>query len=404
MSARCEPLLNEVGAGVSASLRAVDCVASDFSAQAFGRLFAPGGGMVASLTILLTLFVAFFAIQLLTGRSSIGVRSLTPRMMTLGLVLTFATSWFAYQAVVWNLAVAAPDWLATLLTGSRGSATQGFGDKIDVVFAAVQAASGTSTDISAFSPPGLMWLGATLLLLGTVGVLVTARIALAVLVALGPIFVVMALFDGTRGLFAGWVKGLVMLALTPLFAVLGGSIMLEMAVPVLSGLAQTPGQLNPQAAMAFFLIGAVHAALMVMVLKVTGAMIAGWSVFGLARTSDAERGRSVAALPPPATAQATPAAAAASTQTPAAAAALASAGIAAARRLDIAAVPVGVPANDTGAAAAAHTGNRTVVHAVSPFAARNTDGPQLNRAHGIGNRFRPANSRPAGIRETEKLK
>jgi type IV secretion system protein VirB6 len=31
-----------------------------------------------------------------------------------------------------------------------------------------------------------MWLGALLLLLGTVGVLVTARIALAVLLALGP--------------------------------------------------------------------------------------------------------------------------------------------------------------------------------------------------------------------------
>ena len=32
-------------------------------------------------------------------------------MMTLGLVLTFTTSWVAYQGVVWNLAVGAPDQL-----------------------------------------------------------------------------------------------------------------------------------------------------------------------------------------------------------------------------------------------------------------------------------------------------
>src|SRR5690606_34343064 len=125
---------------------------------------------------------------------------------------------------------------------------------------------------STFSPPGLLWLGGTLLLLGTVGVLATAKIALAVLLGLGPVFVVMALCRGTRGLFVGWLKGLVMLAIAPLFAVLGGSLMLELAVPVLRGLALTPGQIDARAAMAFFMIGAVHVALMVLVLKVAGTM------------------------------------------------------------------------------------------------------------------------------------
>ena len=46
--------------------------------------------------------------------------------------------------------------------------------------------------------------------------------------------------------------------------------------PILAALVQTPGQIDPQAAMAFFLVGAVHMALMVMVLKVAGTMVAGW--------------------------------------------------------------------------------------------------------------------------------
>ncbi|MGN6500414.1 MAG: type IV secretion system protein, partial [Tsuneonella sp.] len=283
MSGACEAASGELGNGVAAALRAVDCVAGEATAQAFGRLFAPGGSLVPVLTIVLTLYVAFFALSLLLGRSRLGVSALTPRMMTLGLVLTFATSWIAYQSVVWNMAVGGPDWLAGVLTGSQGSATQVFGQKIDVVFQAVQQATqGHDKDIGAFSPEGIVWLGAMLFLLGTVGVLVTARIGLAVLVALGPVFVVMALFGGTRGLFTGWLKGVVMLALTPLFAVLGGSVMLKLAVPVLGRLTQSPGVVDAQAAMAFFLIGAVHVALMVMTIKVAGAMVSGWQVFGLA--------------------------------------------------------------------------------------------------------------------------
>jgi type IV secretion system protein VirB6 len=33
-----------------------------------------------------------------------------------------------------------------------------------------------------------------------------ARIALAAVMALGPVFIVLALFRGTRGLFEGWLK------------------------------------------------------------------------------------------------------------------------------------------------------------------------------------------------------
>lgn len=392
MSAACEAALAEVGLGVSASLRAVDCVSNDFAAQAFGRLFAAGGGLGPALTILLTLFVAFFAIQLLLGRSSLSVRSLTPRMMTLGLVVTFATSWVAFHSVVWNFAVLTPDYLAGVVTGDRGSATQTFGDKIDIVFAAVQMASGEQTDISAFSPAGLLWLGAMLLLLGTVGVLVTARIALAVLVALGPIFVVMALFDGTRGLFAGWVKGLTMLALTPLFAVLGGGVMLELAVPVLTTLAQSPGQIDPQAAAAFFLIGAVHVALMVLVIRTAGAMVAGWSVFGFARPVDKLNDRVAAmAAPVPTAAVVSPAAQAAAST---------SASIAAARRLDVTAIPVAAPANDSGTGGSFATSREVRIHSVGTGPAM--AGPAGNgaaRASGIGSRFKPAN-----VRNLEKVK
>src|SRR5690606_37548952 len=138
----CQQALEGVGSGVDASLYAVDCAASATARAAFGRLFGADGALLPALTVLLTLYVAFFAFSLITGRSRIGVSALTPRMITLGLVLTFATSWIAYQGVVWNLAVGAPDQIAGLLMGTSGPATHIFAGKIDVLLTALLEATG----------------------------------------------------------------------------------------------------------------------------------------------------------------------------------------------------------------------------------------------------------------------
>ncbi|MCB2078455.1 MAG: type IV secretion system protein [Novosphingobium sp.] len=291
----CDALVAGASAGVAPALRAVDCVAANLTGAAFSRLFGAEGALAPALTILLTLYIAFFAFSLITGRSALGISALTPRMLTLGLVLTFATSWIAYQGVLWNLATGAPDQIAGILMGVGGSATQIFADRIDIVFAAIGEVSQTAAGgqgggegaAGTFTPGNLMWLAALLLMLGTVGVLVTARIALAVLLAIGPVFVVFALFGGTRGLTAGWLRGVVMTAIVPLFVVVGGGITIELLVPVIGALAGPEG-VSGRAAMALFLIASIHVALMVMVMKVTATMVSAWSVFGLGSGKDGE--------------------------------------------------------------------------------------------------------------------
>ncbi|KRA81404.1 type VI secretion protein [Altererythrobacter sp. Root672] len=388
--ATCQQALDGVGSGVAASLYAVDCAATATAQAAFGRLFGTDGALLPVLTILLTLFVAFFAFALITGRSNLGIASLTPRMMTLGLVLTFATSWIAYQGVVWNLAVGAPDQIASLLMGTRGSATQLFAGRIDIVFSALMEADNArnaggagAAAVSTFSPPGLMWLGATLLLLGTVGILATTRIALAVLLALGPVFVVLALFPATRGLFTGWLKGVIMLALAPLFAVLCGTLMLELSVPVLRTLIEAPnGEIDPRAAMAFFVIGAVHLSLMIMALKVAGTMVAGWTVFGLAGSSKETSGGSTMSsgrMPPAAQAIAPAAQAAAAAPPPS-------------REIRLSATTP-VAANDTAGVAGGTSHETRIVGSstmTAPQAAASSANASLSRARGVGSRFRAA--------------
>lgn len=400
----CDALAQEASAGVGPALAAVDCLANEMAAGAFARLFGSEGSLLPVLTILLTLYIALFAFALITGRSQVGVSALTPRMVTLGVVLTFATSWMAWQQVVWNLAIGAPDQIAATIMGAKGPATRLFADRIDLVLGAIaqvgDAASGgdgaqaAQSSSGAFSPQGVMWLAAMLLLLGTVGVLVTARIALAVLLAAGPVFVVLGLFRQTRGLTAGWARGLVLTTIVPLFVVAGGSLMLELAVPVVAALdnAATTGQpgVNPRAAMALFLIAAVHCALMAMMLKVAGSITAAWQVFGLGVASAREDNKSVVTPAMPAAVM--PAGA----STAASGASASGAGRAALMPVMVADAPSGQDRPASGPAAGGGA-NRSVTNVVQAGATSGLPPLPRGRGRGIGSRF--AAPRPTVARE-----
>ncbi len=281
--------------GIADALRSVDCMSAAGTAEAFGRLLGSHGMLGPVLTLVMTLYVALLAINLLTGRSSLGLSMLTPRMLGLGLVLTFATSWIAYQSVVWNLLVGGPDWIAGVLVGTKGSATSVFASRLDIIFDAVARAAeaaqnggggdgATGTPIAVvssgkmISPADLLWFAALLLMLGTVGVLLVARIALAALLALGPVFILMGLFRGTRGLFEGWLKAAVLFALVPLLTVLIGGAGLVMMAPLIRSL--DGGQPDMRAAATVFMGACVHVALMIMALRTATTLTAGWRLPG----------------------------------------------------------------------------------------------------------------------------
>ncbi|MFT4028148.1 MAG: type IV secretion system protein [Novosphingobium sp.] len=287
------PALSAGGpSAIADALRSVDCMSGQATAAAFARIFGGEGLLTGALTIGLTLYVALFAIGLLTGRTSIGISALTPRMMGLGLALTFATSWIAYSQVVWPLLAAGPDWIASAVLGIKGSASHAFAERLDVLFQAVadaaEQARQAGGEQKGTTPADLLSYAALLLLLGTVGVLVTSRIALAALLAVGPIFVILSLFSGTRGLFEGWLKTALLFALVPLFTVLIGVGAVAMLTPIVASL--EGGAVDMEQAATVFVAAAVHCALMVMSLKLVSALTSGWQLpLGAARQQTADR-------------------------------------------------------------------------------------------------------------------
>lgn len=282
MSQFCQPTgLKEQG--ITAGLQYIDCNSERIIEYAFNRFFGPGGALGWALTIILTIYVALIAFRLLSGRGRLS--ALPPRILGLGLILTFATSWIGYQSFVLNIALGAPEELAKILLNTKGSATYMFSRQLDIMFQAIAqvalqsrtAGVGPEGAAGVMSAEGdLLWLGALMLLLGTVGVLIVARMALALMLALGPIFIILALFSGTRGLFVGWMKAVVMLAVTPLFAVLLGGGTLALIRPLVVELAKLNGEIDMRIAVNIFLAASVHVALMLMVIKLSTTLVSGW--------------------------------------------------------------------------------------------------------------------------------
>ena len=171
-----------------------------------------------------------------------------------------------------------------MLIGSKGSATVLFAQQLDGFFAAItDAASHVAPNPAAAaaapamaSPANILSIGALIMLLGTVGVLVVCRLALAALLIIGPVFIVMALFEGTRGLFEGWLKSVAMFALVPLLTVVMGSGALVAIAPMVAGLEQAGTDIPLRTAVSILVASIIYASLMLMVFKVAANLTRGW--------------------------------------------------------------------------------------------------------------------------------
>lgn len=269
-------------ASLSGGLRAVDCQINYIVTAAYQRLFGSGGVFGAILTSVLTIYVAFIAYSLLTGRTRASITELAPKVIGIGIILTFATTWPAYSTVVYELLIGGPDQIVAAIAGGDG-AIHGFATRMDKIFSDLVELSQVVVPKGKGLPSAelvtwLIWISSVAFMLLTVGLLITTRIVLGVLLALGPIFMVTALFKNTRGLFEGWLRTAVAMAITPMFVVIGGSGVIGAISPILSSILENPAaaivEMKPIAAI--FLITTVYALLLITLVWASISLTRNW--------------------------------------------------------------------------------------------------------------------------------
>lgn len=208
---------------LTGTLLFIDCATQELAGAGYRVLSGQGasGGIV--LGVLLTLFVAAQALRLMGGQVPTP-RAFLPLALKLGVVLTLAGSWNAYRVLVLDVVLRAPAGIVAEVargTGLAGddmtvqlqqvdSAMLGLaraGSGLVIVDGAPAAATGQSDvartaveDDTALAVARIGWLA------GVIGALGTVRLLSAVLLALGPLFAGLLLFDATRGLFMTWAR------------------------------------------------------------------------------------------------------------------------------------------------------------------------------------------------------
>ena len=212
------------------TLNHLDCQAQSIGEYGFGSLARPGSAAATLIALLLTLFIAVYAVRLLTGRT-VDRGDLVGAILKIGIVLTLAFSWPAFRPLVYDTVLFGPAEIAgALATPDVPSTQSGFAtrlQRLDDGLASL-AVLGPGRQVGALENPAALdesfrsialdddtglGFGRTIYLAATIGTIAVLRIAGGLLLALTPLFAGLLFFDASRGLFSGWLRGLVLVAL-----------------------------------------------------------------------------------------------------------------------------------------------------------------------------------------------
>lgn len=165
--------------------------------------------VVGPLRIALVLYIVLYGIAIVRGAIAEPMMDFVVRSIKLCMIFTLATT-VAYTSNITDpLFQGLPNTLAKAISGSDVS---NVGDSFDQFFAygAVLAdkiaKSATGFDVLAYIISCVVFVVTAIAAALGFGVVMVAKLALALLVALGPIFIACSLFESSRRYFYGWLS------------------------------------------------------------------------------------------------------------------------------------------------------------------------------------------------------
>lgn len=177
-----------------------------------------------------TLYVMWWGYLHLTGRIEEPVMEGVKRILLLVLVLGVGIHLWLYNAVIVELFYDAPAQLAAVVAGAADPV-----ETIDTIWDRGGTVAGLlwskggflHGDFGFYIAAAFVWTVMGLACVYAMFLLALSRIALAVLLALGPLFILLLLFDGTKRFFEGWLAQLANYALIGVLTVLLAALLLQ---------------------------------------------------------------------------------------------------------------------------------------------------------------------------------
>jgi len=178
-----------------------------------------------------TVYVMFWGYLQLTGKIEEPFITGLRRIVLLVVVLAMSLQLWLYNAVIVDTFYNAPAELAAVLAGAASPVTT-----LDAVWQAGGSIAGVFQVRAAWSVVGfsssiagaMVWIIMGLVCCYAMFLLALSKIALAVLLALGPLFICLRLFDGSRRFFDAWLLQLANYGFITVLTVLVGTLLLQL--------------------------------------------------------------------------------------------------------------------------------------------------------------------------------
>jgi len=241
---------------------------------------------------LATLYVLAWGAMQLTGRIDEPLVAGLKRILTVALVLGVGLRLWLYNSLIVDTFYSAPTKFAAALIGAsdpvatidaiweRGGSVAGA-----LWLQAPVSAAGIGLMLSAL----MVWLIMGLLCVYTMFLIALASVALSILLALGPLFIALLLFESTRRLFVAWIGQLVNYALITILSVMTAALLLRIVGSYAAQTAARGPDLSTVDALHMVLITALVFLFMRQIMPVAAALAGGVSLSSFGALSGAMR-------------------------------------------------------------------------------------------------------------------
>ena len=239
-----------------------------------------------AIVTLATLYVMVWGYLQLSGRIEEPLVTGLKRLILLAVVLGAALHLWLYNAVIVDTFYRAPAELAGAVVGAPDPVAT-----IDTIWSQGGAVAGSlwnnggvfSGDFGFYVAGAIVWVLMGLLCVYCMFLIALASIALAVLLALGPLFLALLLFDATRRFFEAWLAQLANYALITVLTVLVAALLLQIVASYAAQTAARGAAIVTVDALNMVLVATVVFLLMRQIMPIAAALAGGVSLssFGL---------------------------------------------------------------------------------------------------------------------------
>ena len=184
-----------------------------------------------ALVVLAAVYVMGWGVLMLTGRIEEPVGVGLKRIAKLVLVFGVGVHLWLYNTLIVNTFYEAPAQFAAEVVGASDPVAT-----LDAIWSQGGEVAGRlfdkgsvwGGDVGFYIAGAVVWLLVGLLCVYTMFLLALSSVALSVLLALGPVFIVLLLFDATRSFFTAWIAQLANYALITILTVMVAALLLHL--------------------------------------------------------------------------------------------------------------------------------------------------------------------------------